>query len=609
MLISKTSLNPRFFLFLRSDKETKLYNVTFSGLGNVRKTLSCQSTGQETILNMLNMAKNRLQLRNRSLGFFLFKTVNNDCLNVGLPVGILSEDENYECEFRTKSTLKATDFMRRYAVNEYRSDWNMRHFFVSLSNIAVGVTRLKNRIHTDQDMRLRVDFFKRETIFEALVRDNRFIEQTLRLCEVICDRKPLEMCYDALHCENKTVVLRRSKVVPGLPKSVLPQPHPDLLNTSVKVENDEDSVVTAGSCTTEPSKFKNDEDSVHVVTAGPSTAVLQAASTSQANSDETFTHLIECAFNVSKTLTAKDRKKLATECGKIFRNFALEQDLSIPALQVRELTKTLDSVGAIFKLNYAGIPQFIGTCFRTGRHYILTNNHVYNSFKSAEKTAVIYFNYEGQVPSGPGYVPDYLVMNSEELDFAILKLQEPCDELSAPCIFSTGVTIMRPGSDWSDLEGQCLQLIGHPNGQPKQIDPMCPVVTTPLDSTAFFVYALRRGEMSEQANEVYHKSKDKKRGLYHVSSFFQGSSGSPGILFQYGKKLLVVMHTRGFYLNDSNKSSIEQGVLFTEIVRHVQENIEKARQDLSSQNLLRDIKLSQIFPGANTWPELMDIDQ
>ena len=557
------------------------------------------------------MVKNRLQWHDRSLGFFLFKTVDNDCLNVGLPVGTLSEKENYECEVRTKSTLQATDCMREYAVNEYSCDWNMRHFFVSLSNIAAGVTSLKNRIRIDQNMRLRVDFFEHETIFEALVRDNRFIEQKLRVCEIICDRKPLEMCYDALHCQNKTVEicsLKPSKVVTGLPKSVLPRPHPALLHTSVKVENDEDSVVTAGSSTTEPSKFKNDEDSV--ATAGPSTAMLQAASTSQANSYDTFTHLIECAFKVSsKTLSSKDRKKLATECGKMFRNFALEQDLSIPACQVRELTKTLDSVGAIFKLNCVGNPRFLGTCFRTGRHYILTNNHVYNLFKSAEKTAVIYFNYESEVPSGPRYVPDCLVMNSEELDFAILKLQEPCDELSAPCIFSTGVTIMRPGSDWSELEGQRLQVIGHPNGQPKQVDPMCPVVTTPQDSNAFYFYALRRGHTREHANEVYQKSKDKKRGLYHVSSFFEGSSGSPGILFQYGKKLLVVMHTRGFYLNDSNKTSIEQGVLFTEIVRHVQECIEKARQDPSGQNLLRDIKLSDIFPGVDTWPELMDIEE
>jgi len=351
----------------RIDK-TKLYNVTFSGHGNVRQILSCQSTGKETVLNMV---KNRLQWHDRSLGFFLFKTVDNDCLNVGLPVGTLSEKENYECEVRTKSTLQATDCMREYAVNEYSCDWNTRHFFVSLSNIAAGVTSLKNRIRIDQNMRLRVDFFEHETIFEALVRDNRFIEQKLRFCEIICDRKPLEMCYDALHCQNKTVEicsLKPLKVVTGLPKSVLPRPHPALLHTSVKVENDEDSVVTAGSSTTEPSKAKNDEDSV--VTAGPSTAVLpldsstpnSTASTSQANSDETFTHLIECAFK-SEMLTPKHGKKLATECGKIFRNFALKQDWSIPAGQVRELTKTLDSVGAIFKLNCAGFPELIGTCF------------------------------------------------------------------------------------------------------------------------------------------------------------------------------------------------------------------------------------------------------
>lgn len=555
------------------------------------------------VTNRLKEPDVNASVNRNSLDFFLFTTSNNDCLNVGEPVGALSEKENYSCEFRRRSSRQVTNYMRIYDVNKYSSNWNIGHFFVSLSNIVAGVTPFKTLIRTDPNMRLRVGFLKDESIFEALARDARFDVEKLRSCGVNCDRKTHPLSYKAVTCQNKTVeIYSLSKKDTSLPQLVLPRPHPDPLKTSVKAE---------------ASKVKEEDDSV--VTAGPSRPGLPAGSSipgsttgiSEASAPKTLTQLIGYAFKTG-TLEKELTKKLAKECDIEYRNFALNQGLSIPARQVRHLAKTLDAVGAIFIQNVEGSFEFLGTCFGTGEQYIVTNHHVYVRLIEAE-AAFIDFNYEeGVAPSIPGqrYEPVYfLVSGSEELDYAILKVKERNDKVPPPCIFKTGVTIMDPHSfNWSKLEGHRIHLIGHPNGQKKDVDFMCPVVT---DGLELYVYALRRGKESAQANTAYRNAKMPKRGMYHVSSFFYGSSGSPGILFQYGKKLLVVLHTRGVFLSDQNRSFIEQGVQFTEIVKHVNESIHLARKHRSGQNGLKGVRLTDIFPGVDAcnWSSSpMDID-
>lgn len=583
-----------------------MYNVMFIGHGDHPKSLPCESSGQESILDMIKnkigMPDVKTSLNPDSLPFFLFKTADNDCLNVGLPVGALSAKENYSCEFRRKSLHQVTDYMRRYDANEYSSSWNMQHFYVSLSVIAAGVTPFKTKIHADPNMRLRVDFFNDESILEALARDRRFDVKKLSACGVNCDRKPYPLSYKAVNCQNKTAeIYSLSKRDTSLPPLVLARPHPDPLKTSVKAE---------------ASKVR-EEDSV--VTAGPSRPGLPPGSSipgsttgiSQASAPETLTQLIGYAFKTG-TLDRKLTKQLAKECDMKYRNFALNQGSSVPVVQVKSLVETADAVGAIFTQNVEGSLMFQGTCFGTGEQYIVTNHHVYRQLIGA--TAVfIYFNYEeGAAPSIPGrrYEPvDYLVSGSEDLDYAILKLKERNDKLPPPCIFKTGVTIMDPRSfNWSKLEGHRIHLIGHPNGQRKDLDFMCPVVT---DGVELYIYALRRGKESAQANTAYLNAKMPKRGMYHVSSFFYGSSGSPGIFFQYGKKLLVVLHTRGVFLDDESRSFIEQGVQFTEIVKHVNECIHLAQEDRSGQNRMKGVRLTDIFPGVDTfnWSSSpMDID-
>ena len=93
--------------------------------------------------------------------------------------------------------------------------------------------------------------------------------------------------------------------------------------------------------------------------------------------------------------------------------------------------------------------------------------------------------------------------------------------------------------------------------------------------------------------------------MYHVSNFFEGASGSPGILFLNGRKMLVLVHTRGFYIPGANRPVIEQGVLFTEIIKHVKRCIENANQELYGQNV--SVTLNDIFPGVvYAWPELLN---
>lgn len=609
MCIIKTTLMQVLFSFLRRVAETKLYDITFSGLGD-RDSYPCQSTGKETIRDMVTKRAKKFDVKASSnlsadpVPPFLFKTGNNVCINNGLPVGELSSEEKFECEFKKNRSVELTHYRREYDANKYRRNWDMGYFLVSLSNIAPGVSRYKRLFPKDQDMLLRVDFFKDETIFEALKWDNRFFEENLRFCRVKCDRKRFYLSFNALHLQKKTIEICRARPLKedlDLPKSLPPsRPHPHLRRTRPKT-----------SVQVEPCKVKRDGESV--ATAGPSTAVLPVGvsctpltlQNSQANYPKNFKQLIKEAFFSFECLNDKERQQVVRECDTKLRKFALGENRSIRTSQVKELAKTVDAVGAFFIQN-----EFEGTCFGTGEHYVVTNNHVYDKVIDLANV-VIDFNYEFALTSFPRrrYQPDYLVLRSEELDFAILKLKEQSDRVPPPCIFCTGVTIPNPRNfNWSNLEGHRVHLIGHPNGQPKQVDPMCPVVT---DSLELYVYALKTGAESTQANEVYRQSKIAELGTYHVSGFFNGSSGSPGIVFLSGMKQLVVLHTRGVFLGGRNRSFIEQGVLFTEILKHVSEQIQLAQVDRSGQNRLKGVRLTDIFPGVDTcnWSSSpMDID-
>ena len=91
----------------------------------------------------------------------LFLKADDACLNIGLPVGVLSTEEIYKCVFKRKLAFQPSELKRKYAVQDYNSHWKLDHFFVSFSSIARTISHFSKIIHT----KMQVDFFPNETLF------------------------------------------------------------------------------------------------------------------------------------------------------------------------------------------------------------------------------------------------------------------------------------------------------------------------------------------------------------------------------------------------------------------------------------------------------------
>lgn len=542
--------------------DPKLYCIRFPDYKNLEGKQNCESSGNETILDMVKRKFQKPFFNNYKPKFenMLFFDENKNCLNLGLPAGVLSTAKTYKCEFKEKLVFSPSDLRRDYAVEEYNENWEFKSFLLSFTKHNRVISHFSKIVHS----KMQVDFFNGETMFEALSRDNRFEKKELRRCLFACeDRRQMDLSMSADHFQGKSIEI--SVVKEGdkaLPQLVHPRKRPkqDPVAANVKVEDG-------------PSKTAQQRDPT---SGGPTTETPVASNPSSMRNEFTkeLTHLIECAFDIkSQKLTKRDKTKLAKRCNQIFSecNFASAENMSIPVSDAEELAEIAKSVGVVMKIADGGSPFLAGTCFRIGTKYIITNKHVYDKLcESPPGRVFIDFAFKkGEAPNPHGRryeVHNVLVSSSEELDYAILELREPHQDLP-PCIFTTGVTIMDPSKNPHHmLQGRKLRLIGHPSQQRKKIDPICPVFTIPQDDSAYHIYGLRR----------FLELTDQRRETYHVSNFFYGSSGSPGILFENNKKYLVVLHAKGFFLEeDPNRSSIEQGVLFTEIVKDVQASIIK----------------------------------
>ncbi|XP_068748577.1 serine protease FAM111A-like isoform X3 [Montipora capricornis] len=575
----------------RTAGDPKLYCIRFPDFKKLQGKQKCESSGNETILDMVKRKFQKVGFKSCKPKFenIIFFDENDNCLNVGLPAGVLSTAKTYKCVFKKELVFRPSDFRRDYAVEEYDENWKFESFLVSFTEVNRVISRFSKIVHS----KMQVDFFNGETIFEALSRDNRFVEKMLRRCLFTCadeDGGLMDLSMRAHHFQGKSIEIRVvQEEDKDLPQLVHPRKRPK-----------QDPVAANGKVEDKPSKTTQQPDSA---SGGPSTETSSASFPSLMRNEftEDLTHLIECAFDIkSQKLTSRDKKKLVQRCNQILRqcNFASAENMSIFVSDVEELAEIAKSVGVVIKIEDGGSSFLAGTCFRIGTQFIITNKHVYDKLSEIRPgTVFIDFAFKkGEAPSPHGQryqVLNVLVSSSEELDYAILKLREPPHELP-PSIFTTGVTIMDPSKNPHHmLQGQKLRLIGHPNKQRKKIDPICPVFTIPQDGRAYHRYSLRM--------ETFLALTDQRRETYHVSNFFFGSSGSPGILFENDKKYLVVLHTKGFFLEDHNRSSIEQGVLFTEIVKDVKQSIENADHDPS-------IRLADIFPRVESWPELMDTD-
>ena len=586
-----------FVFFFRSVLKKKLYKVSFPGYPSL-ETQSCESTGQETVRSLVERilkesGNTRMKPRLENMVFY---NANDEYINVGLPVGILSIEETYICSFKPNlNEWHPSELHRQYAVEDFSIDWNLGYFLVSFSEkqIASGITEFSKIIST----KMKVDFFNDETIFEALVRDKRFNVEKLRKCKASTfDKVKISLSAQADHIQGKCIKILSSKEKDtALPEDVPPRPHPD-------------RSVTTGSIT--PSKIKQESTSATCSSTPSSLTPVDSSTPSTGTSVKTGEKsgpLVEITCSTidskHKELTVKYKKELCKQHAK-FEQFALKQGFRSYICDMEELTEIAKSVGAIFTLDSAKQPLFFGTCFRIGTVYIITNNHVIEDIeklKVAINDAFVDFNFKkaDESHSERRYI-DCLVVRSGDLDYAILKMKET-DDCLPPCICSHGCSIMDPdNSDWSELHGLPLRLIGHPQGQPKQVDLRCTVDASPQDSLKYYVYTIRRGEKEAEAECL--TLKDKKRGTYQSSDFFYGSSGSPGIIRLPDKKLLVFLHCRGF-INERNEFFIEQGVLLTEIYKDVDKQIKDAQLSGTGDNPLKDIKLQDIFRSVDSEPK------
>ena len=409
-------------------------------------------------------------------------------------------------------------------------------------------------------------------------------------------RATLESC-NAVHIQGKdTEIISLNTEDSKLPESVSLRPHaqPSITTASIKA-NQIKQVNASAACS--GSSFTPFDAST------PSATRLSL--TRRDNSGP----LVEITYDINcNTLTvgqnAKWRRKL--------ENFALKQGFSTYLSEMEHLTEIGQSVGGIFTLDRTGLAHLAGTCFMIGAGLIITNYHVMEQIEKmclpkGERYVNFKFKKAGEEKSERRSI-ERLVMCSEELDYAILRMEKPHEQLP-PSIFSHGISIMNPAcpeNNWSLLEDKPLRLIGHPQGQPKQIDVMCTINARPQSGIARWGYTVRKGtEFEGEAANDYQKSKDTRRRTYQSSNYFHGSSASPGVVLLSDRKLLVVLHARAFK-DDKDNVFIEQGVLLTEIYKDVQKQIDEAQQ-----GPLKDFSVEDLFPSVDCatqgcWGEPME---
>lgn len=589
-------------LFLRNDVKP-LYYVSFPYNYPKLPIQACESSGQETIYNFVEgiFQEPGNKCRKPHLEKMVFCNSNGECLNVGLPVGVLSTEEIYKCSFKDKKlSFDPSDLCRQFAVEDYSSDWKLSYFQVlcSKGEIAPGVSDF-SRIQLITKM--KIHFFNDETIFEALVRDNRFKEEKLRSCRAAFDQSQTRLSTRAVNIQGKDIKIIRCKEKDRkLPESVSLRPHPNPSVTAAgikpkQIKQENASAACSASCL--PPRPVNS-----------STPVTARPSLKRRDNSALF---VEITFDIkSKTLTVGENvtQIIKPRSSKTLENFMLKRECKPYVCELEDLSEIAQSVGAIFILDRADYPRLVGTCFRIGEVYIITNNHVAEKISRNDRVYVNFnFKKAGDAYSNQCFI-EGVVMCSAELDYAILRMQNP-HELLPPCIFSHGITIMNPGfpkNNWSVLDDQFLRLIGHPGGEPKQIDLMCTINGRPLSGLKCWCYTLRRGEeFKGEAVKDYNEGADRRRRTYQSSKFFKGSSGSPGIVCLNDKKWLVVLHARGFK-DDEGNFFAEQGVLLTEIYKDVQKQIDEAKQDQ-----LNDIRVEDLFPSVDCaiqacWGEPME---
>ena len=196
------------------------------------------------------------------------------------------------------------------------------------------------------------------------------------------------------------------------------------------------------------------------------------------------------------------------------------------------------AVGRVIIRDGRGRSQGFGTGFLVGPRLMLTNNHVLTSLDVA-RASQIEFNYQRALDGhvGPTTIfaldPEAFFVTSpiQELDFTLVAVS-PISSDGKP-LEPFGYHPLTAVAD-EVLAGECVTIIQHPKGDPKQI-------------------ALRK-------NEVLRLPNDEDRFLHYQTDTTPGSSGSP--VFNDGWEVVALHHSGKPAVDEQGKFLADDGSLW-----------------------------------------------
>ncbi|XP_078596963.1 uncharacterized protein LOC144873457 isoform X2 [Branchiostoma floridae x Branchiostoma japonicum] len=221
------------------------------------------------------------------------------------------------------------------------------------------------------------------------------------------------------------------------------------------------------------------------------------------------------------------------------------------AINIDFLKKISDSVGTIVRDNHA-----YGTCFRLGfGPYVITNCHVAYFAKLLRSygpgnaaTAYVDFEYSNPQSTLRFYIKR-IIFAKESLDYCILKLEVPADQLQ---YLPPGLGhLVRPIGN-----SHIVHVIGCPDwDRSKYMNHCCPMLSY-LDQVHLTTLKNFKINLTAEESDLL-KSYER---IVYFSIFGQRSSGSVVV---DDRGYIVAMHTRGF--PSHGQSQVEQGVKLSAI--------------------------------------------
>ncbi|XP_031571494.1 uncharacterized protein LOC116305673 [Actinia tenebrosa] len=546
-------------------------------------SIMCQSNGRETIIDMVKTALAKKQIK-KNVEYMMFKSSKGYFLNLGKPTGALGQDEDYECIFKDKLQEKAVDSIREYSVQEYETEWNLKSFYLKLSQNrksqpSVGnITRIADVI--------QVDFVPEETLFEAIGRDNRLKvssddELLLRKWYLkLDDGTEVPLRNKAERCEGKYFELYKNKNPDlDLSEMILPLQKPTLISSDgIKNEDTASGIhlIPLSVTPVRPGKVGRRGEVIDQ-------SVSYSKRTYKLCSDADLENYIKCKlrFKVQKEEDNKAEKERNTLIKKFFKGYDNVASRFKFHMNTDDLYTVSDAVGAVVAEVVDNTEVFLGTCCRIGSEYVLTSRLAVDAYYSQTGLKNVYIYFSSKSGGNRFKVIMKPLCTSNELGYAILRLSLSSQKFPRS-LTSCGYCI--PPQDMHVVAGNFYTLIGHHSQSNKALDVTCPIDNPGnLDSRVILSLSRRNIEHVVLNNNV------PQAGDSNIACS-QGMSGSPCLLMN--EKLLIGLYSRGIHLQDQGDSVVEQVVLMSAIVEDVKQKIMRG-----------------VLPITLTLKDVFDIDQ